>query len=101
MSKYVLLLLLSGFIFTTHSYSQTKRGSVKGVLIDTLGKTPMSNATISVTPAGGDSSDAEFVVSDKKGAFHLGNLKPGSYKLLITYESYEAISKNFTVSDAN
>ncbi len=102
MGKYLLLLLLSGVLFTTRSFSQSKiRGSVKGTLIDTTGgKQPMANATVSVTPLAGDSSQAEFTVSDKKGGFSLGGIPVGQYRLLITYEGYEAVDRRFSISDS-
>jgi hypothetical protein len=103
MSKYLLLLLLSGVFFTTRSFSQAKiKGTVKGVLIDSLGgKQPLSSATISVRPLGGDSTDAEFVVSDKKGAFLFRGLAAGQYFLLISYEGYTNLGRNFAISDSN
>jgi hypothetical protein len=103
MSKYLLLLLSFGIFFTTHSFSQSKvRGSVKGVLIDSLGgRQPLANATISVRPLGADSTEAEYKVSDKKGAFQFTGLTAGQYYLLITYEGYAPISRNFSVGDSN
>ena len=103
MIKYLLILLLGGILFTTRSYSQSSvRGSVKGALVDTTGgkQAPMGNATISVTPLGGDSTDAEYTVSDKKGAFKMGGIKAGQYRLLITYEGYQAIDRRFSISDS-
>lgn len=111
MNKYVLFLLLSGLFFTTRSFSQVKppastpakiRGSVKGVLIDSSGgNQPLSNATIGVLAVGADSTEEQFVVSDKKGAFWVRYLKPAQYHLLITYEGYQHISKTFTISETN
>jgi uncharacterized membrane protein YgcG len=102
MNKFLLLLLCSATFVTTRSFSQSNvRGTVRGVLMDTTdGKQPLVNATISVTPAGGDSSDAEFTVSDKKGAFSMGHIRAGRYRLLITYEGYQAIDRGFSISDS-
>ena len=103
MGKYVFLLLLSGLFFTTRSFSQSKvRGSVKGVLVDSLGgKQPLVNATISVRPLGSDSSEAEYTVSDKKGGFLFRGLTAGQYFVLITYEGYTHIGRNFSISDSS
>jgi Outer membrane protein beta-barrel family/Carboxypeptidase regulatory-like domain len=103
MGKYVLLLLVSGALFTTRSFSQSKvKGFVSGTLIDTTGgkQTPMGNATVSVTPLGGDSTDAEYTVSDKRGDFTVKGISAGQYKLLITYEGYKAIDRRFSISDS-
>jgi hypothetical protein len=103
MTKYVLLLLISGLFFTTHSYSQTKvKGTVKGIIIDSAGgKQPLSSATISVLGVGADSTDAEFVVSGKNGAFLVRNLKPAQYRLTVSFEGYQPVSKTFTISETN
>ena len=100
MSKYLLLVFISTVLFTTHSFSQ-KRGAVKGVLIDTTaGKAPLQNATVSVTPLGGDSTDAEYTVTDKTGAFTIKGIRTGQYRLLITYEGYQPIDKRFSIADS-
>ena len=103
MSKYVLLLLLSGLFFTTPSFSQGNvRGTVKGILVDSAhGKQPLQNATISIRPLGGDSSDAEYAVSDKKGAFQFRGLTAGQYFVLITYEGFQHMGRNISISDSN
>ncbi len=103
MSKHVLLLLLSGLFFTTPSFSQGNvRGTVKGILVDSAhGKQPLQNATISIRPLGGDSTDAEYAVSDKKGAFLFRGLTAGLYFVLITYEGYQHMGRNISISDSN
>ena len=100
MAKYLFLWMISVVLFTTRSYSQS-RGAVKGVLIDTSGgHQPLANATISVTPVPGDSTDAEYTVSDKNGAFSMRGIRTGHYKMLITYEGYVPVEKRFLVADS-
>lgn len=103
MSKYVLLLLLSGLFFAKPSFSQGKvNGTVKGVLVDSAhGKLPLQNATVSIRPLGGDSSTAEYSVSDKKGSWGFRGVSAGQYFILITYEGYTHIGRNISVSDSN
>lgn len=111
MTKYALLLLLSGLFITIRSFSQVNppvptpskvRGSVHGIVFDsTTGKQPLANATIGVLAVGGDSTEAEFVISDKKGFFSLKGLKPGQYRLTISFESFQPIIKTFTISETN
>jgi len=115
MNKYVFLLLLSGLFVTIRCFSQGNpptnapagapakiRGTVHGIIFDsTAGKQPLANATVGVLAVGGDSTDAEFVVSDKKGAFTLRGLKPGQYNLTISFESYQPIIKKFTISETS
>ncbi|HWB94593.1 MAG TPA: TonB-dependent receptor [Puia sp.] len=103
MGKYAFILLISLGLFVTRSYSQSKvKGFVSGTLVDTTGgkQTPMGNATVSVTPIGGDSTDAEYTVSDKRGDFTVRGITAGHYRLLITYEGYKAIDRRFSISDS-
>ncbi|GGB10298.1 outer membrane beta-barrel protein [Puia dinghuensis] len=103
MKKFALFLLTGAFFLATPSFSQSNiRGTVKGVLMDTTdGKQPLVNATISVTPLAGDSTDAEYTVSGKGGAFQMKGLRAGQYRLLITYEGYQHIAKRFSISDTS
>jgi hypothetical protein len=103
MGKHAFILLLSLALFVTRSYSQSKvKGFVSGTLVDTTGgkQTPMGNATVSVTPLGGDSTDAVYTVSDKRGDFTVKGISAGQYKLLITFEGYQAIDRRFSISDS-
>jgi len=73
------------------------RGSVKGVVIDSSANQPLSEATISLTPAS-DSTDAQFMISDKHGAFSFRNLEAGSYQLTITFEGFHHITRRLTIN---
>ena len=100
MRKNTALILFFSLFFVTHSFSQGKiRGSVKGIIIDTVGKQDMSEATVSITPES-DSTDAQFLITDKHGAFSFRNLEAGNYRLLITFEGFQHISKRFTINAA-
>jgi len=103
MGKFLLLLLLGEFLFVSDSFSQGKiKGTVRGILVDTAaGKQNLSDATISLMQVNADSSDAEYTVSDKKGAFAFKNLDPGTYRLLITFLGYQHISRIFTINAVN
>src|SRR5579859_6606225 len=102
MKKALLFLLLSTLVFTTNSFSQSNtRGTVKGVLVDTAGgRQSLVNATVSITPLGGDSTDAEYTVSGKGGIFQFKGIRVGQYKLLITYEGYQHIDRRVNISDS-
>jgi hypothetical protein len=76
-------------------------GSVRGTIVDTSGKQDLSDATVSVTALVSDSSDIQFVTTDKKGYFQVKGLRPGSYRLLISFEGYRHIRKYFTISNDN
>jgi hypothetical protein len=103
MSKYVFLLVFSGLIYATPSFSQSgTRGSVRGVILDSTGnKQPLQNATVSVRPLGADSTQAEYAVSNKQGAFLFRGLPVGQYFVLITYEGYAHIGRNIRITDSS
>lgn len=95
-------MLLIGLYTCLSGFAQAKiRGTVKGTIIDTAGRPDLSEATVSVTAAGGDSSETQFTTTDKKGVFLIKNLRPGAYHLLITFEGYRHIRKEFTIDAAN
>jgi len=94
----LIILLSVTLFFTVPCFSQGKiKGSVKGMIVDTADKQILSDATVSVTPES-DSSNAEFAITDKHGAFIIRGLNPGNYRLLITFEGLKHISKRFTIS---
>jgi hypothetical protein len=103
MRKYLLLITTALCLLATHSFSQAKiKGSLKGTLVDTLGGTqPLGNATVALTPAKGDSTDTDFIITDKKGLFQFKGLDSGTYHLEISYEGYIPIRRTITVNAAN
>lgn len=94
MKKLILLLSILSSAFITQAQIN---GSVKGKLIDTSGKQPLSEATVSVMLVK-DSSLVSFSLSDKKGNFEITNLDAGNYLLTISYTGYENFKKQFTVT---
>ena len=102
MSNYYSLLIFILLVLTGVSVFAQKvkiSGTVRGTILDTAGKQDLSDATVSVTPVSYDSSDIQFVTTDKNGSFLLKNIRPGSYRLLITFEGYRHIRRNFTISN--
>src|ERR1700754_44176 len=98
MSKSFVLLFFSCLIFCIQSHAQPKlRGCVKGFVIDSSAKQALSEATVSLTPEA-DTTNAEFVITDKHGAFFFRNLEPGRYQLLITFEGFHHITKIITIN---
>ncbi|HXB44476.1 MAG TPA: outer membrane beta-barrel protein [Puia sp.] len=101
MSRWVFLLMVLWTFILNDCFAQAKvTGSVKGRIVDTAGKQDLSQATVSVTPVS-DSSAAQFVFTTKDGSFLVRNLKPGDYRLLITFEGYKAVFRKFSLSPTN
>ncbi len=65
----------------------TTVGKISGTLIDSVTKKPMDYASVGLYHSGGK-SPMTGVVTDEKGNFKLDGVKPGSYKLVITFIGY-------------
>jgi hypothetical protein len=68
--------------------------------LDSVGKQDLSDATVSVMPLS-DSSDIQYVSTDKKGAFLIKNLKTGGYSLLISFQGFQHMRRTFTITEAS
>lgn len=65
----------------------TTTGRISGTVIDSITKKPMDYTTVGLYRSGGK-SPITGVVTDEKGNFKLDNIKPGSYKLVISFIGY-------------
>ncbi|HKB42790.1 MAG TPA: TonB-dependent receptor, partial [Chitinophagaceae bacterium] len=95
--KKIFTLLFFTVILLSISHAQNTDGSIKGKLIDTAAKQPISDATVSAINAK-DSSLASYTLSDKQGAFQIKNLDTGKYRLVITHQGYTETKKPFSIT---
>ncbi len=91
------LLLLVTFLFIITSFAQNTSGSVKGILIDSVSREPITDATVSVIEQK-DSSLTSFTLSSSNGSFDIKNLDSGTYTLVASYQGLETIKKTFSIS---
>lgn len=91
MKKIFTLSLLIFSLFIT-AQAQKADGSIKGKLVDTATKLPVSDATVSVLNAK-DSSLATFTLSNKQGAFEVKGLAEGDYRVVISSKGFVEIKK--------
>lgn len=97
--KLFLLVLLFCCVF--YSFAQKNAvGIVKGRLTDTLYKEIVENATVSIL-RDADSTVLYSIKASEKGAFRIKNLLPGVYRLVISHESYQPVTKRFSISVAS
>ncbi|OIR13255.1 hypothetical protein GALL_56400 [mine drainage metagenome] len=95
MKKQVLLLLaISGMFFS--AYSQNAK--VKGIISDTISKTNLQNAVISLLRAK-DSILQKYTRADGQGNFEMTDLTKGKYILLITYPNYADYTDTFSLAE--
>ena len=65
----------------------TTTGRISGTVVDSLTKKPMDYTTVGLYRSGGK-SPITGVLTDEKGNFKLDNVKPGNYKLVISFIGY-------------
>ncbi|MEJ0080303.1 MAG: carboxypeptidase regulatory-like domain-containing protein [Puia sp.] len=96
------IVFLAGLLLIAQITTRAQKtyGSVKGTIVDTSAKQDLSEATVSITPIS-DSSDIQYTTTDKNGSFHIKNLAPGSYSLLISFEGYQHIRKSFSINSTD
>lgn len=90
---YIILIVILCSFFTAHAQlgvgggGPTIVGKISGNVIDSLTKKPMDYASVGLYHSGGK-SPITGVITDEKGNFRLDNVKPGNYKLVITFIGY-------------
>lgn len=94
MRKFYSLLILS----FCHLAVLGQKGSVKGVAFDTLSKSPVADATITILQKK-DSSLVSFGMTDNAGRFSIDNLPVGEYRLLITHIAYHNSTRFFSITE--
>ena len=91
----VLVLTFSGL----HTYAQQAvTGSVNGSVSDTSSKQSLSGATITLFDLNDSNATPKYGQAKTKGAFEIKNIAEGRYRLLITFEGYENLSKIFSIT---
>jgi hypothetical protein len=97
MRKAYFLLVLVG---CTLAAAAQKNGSIKGIAFDTISKSGVASATITVLDKK-DSSLVTFTMTDNGGRFELRGIPNGDYRLMISHVSYRNSNTNFKISDEN
>jgi uncharacterized membrane protein YgcG len=77
--------------------AQVKIGTVKGKVFDSLGKSPLPDATVTLLNPE-DSSSVAFAVVNKEGLYELKNIDAGKYILGISYIGYKEFIKHIAIS---
>lgn len=86
------------FLLLSSAIAFAQRGTIGGVLFDTLAKQPVANATISLLQKK-DSSLVSFTMSDNNGSFEMSNIINGEYNLMITHVNYHNTYRSVKVDD--
>jgi len=94
----LLLVFVFALLCTGTGFAQkTIYGTIRGKVLDTAEKQALADATISIMSLK-DSSSTAFTAADTKGNFEVKGIEGGSYRLLISFEGYQYIRKNFSIT---
>jgi hypothetical protein len=94
-----LYFFLSFLLITTISFAQTS-GTIKGKLIDSVGKQSLKDASVTVLDSK-DSTLEVFGLAKTDGSFELKNIALGKMIVQITFEGYRPVNKTVTLSKEN
>jgi len=98
--KKIFTLFILAISMINSAQAQGTDGSIKGKLIDTAAKQPISDATVSVINAK-DSSVVSYTLSDKQGAFEIKSLDTGAYRLVVSHQGYGETKTPFSITSLN
>jgi hypothetical protein len=77
---------------------QAVTGSISGAVLDTSSKQSMNGATIALFNLNDSSAAPRYETAKAKGAFVLRSIAEGRYRLLVTFEGYENLSRIFAIT---
>jgi len=97
--KKIFTLSIFSFLLCFTVNAQKADGSIKGKLVDTAARMPISDATISILNAK-DSSLATFTMPNKQGVFEVKGLSIGDYRIIISSKGYIEMKKTASISAA-
>ncbi|HEU0035102.1 MAG TPA: carboxypeptidase-like regulatory domain-containing protein [Kofleriaceae bacterium] len=80
------------------AWAQSTTGTVRGTVIDTTTHDPAIGATI--VAVGASPEQQQVVITDENGQYFITELAPGSYKLVVYYESATEERPNIAVEPA-
>jgi len=89
---YIIIAILCSFVTANAQMGMggggsTTVGKISGNVIDSVTKKPLDYASVGLYRSGGK-APITGVITDTKGNFKLDNVKPGSYKLVISFIGY-------------
>ncbi len=90
-------LLFLPFLFMCFN-AQAQKGSLSGLIYDTLNNKPVPDATITLLLEK-DSSLISFSMTDNGGRFTINNVAPGDYQLLFSHVAYHGSTKKIKVEN--
>lgn len=94
------ILLIAGFCLSQALFAQSKKGEVKGLILEPVNKKPLPYATVAVYNAQ-DTTLITFRVSDDKGTFRATGLPVNAaLRLVISMTGYNIFRRELTLTPA-
>lgn len=91
-------LILCTITLFVATFSQAQKTSIKGRIIDSVGKQNLENASVSLLDSK-DSTLEQFTLAKSTGSFELKNIPMGVYLLQITFQSFETYHKQIIIQN--
>lgn len=76
--------------------ANAQKGSVRGILQDSLSSLALTDATVSLVDLK-DSSLISFTLTDENGRFEIKNIAPGDYHLMASFTGLQTLKRKFTM----
>ncbi len=92
----IIILTIASIFLVNIAFAQTS-GTIKGKLIDSVGKQSMKDASITVL-ALEDSTVEAFGLAKEDGSFEVLNVPLGNFIVQFSFQGYSSISKTITLS---
>lgn len=90
---------LSIFLFCT-VVTMLAQGQVKGLVLDKSNSEALPFVSVTLTPQGGTNIVAG-ATTDATGAFHITNVKYGTYTLTLSFMGYKSVTRQVTLNAKN
>lgn len=106
MKRLFLLFIIFSSVLTAKAQmgvggGSTTVGKISGTLVDSISKKPLDYASVALLRAGGK-TPLNGVLTDDKGNFKLDGVKPGNYRLRVTYVGYpDKFVENVVTTDSH
>jgi hypothetical protein len=97
MKKFLALATTMLFVMMVHAQTS---GTIKGILVDTVSKQSLKDASVSILDAK-DSTVEAFSLAKTDGSFEVKGIPFGNYVLQISFQGYQTIFQKVTFSKAN
>jgi hypothetical protein len=95
-----IIFLAATVLLTTNILAQTKAGSIKGSLIDSVAQQPLENATLKIQSIR-DSSYQITTLTTYNGHFQFTSLDTGIFILTASFQGFNPFKKAFIISAQN